>query len=51
MAMHSVQSKCHSPRRLSDLHIPAPELKDRLELATLREEVRGRLQTLSGMMK
>ena len=35
---------------LLDGHIPVPELKDRLELATVPEEDRGRYQTLSGMM-
>ena len=35
---------------LLDGHIPVPELKDRLALATVPEEDRGRYQTLSGMM-
>ena len=35
---------------LLDGHIPVPELKDRLQLATVPEEDRGRYQTLSGMM-
>jgi len=35
---------------LLDGHIPLPELKDRLALATTPEEQRGRYHTLSGMM-
>jgi putative hemolysin len=35
---------------LLDGHIPVPELKDRLDLAGVPEEDRGRYQTLSGMM-
>ena len=35
---------------LLDGHIPVPELKDRLQLATVPQEDRGRYQTLSGMM-
>ncbi len=35
---------------LLDGHIPVPELKDRLGLATVPEEERGRYHTLSGMM-
>jgi putative hemolysin len=35
---------------LLDGHIPIPELKDRLGLAAVPEENRGRYQTLSGMM-
>lgn len=35
---------------LLDGHIPVPELKDRLELAAVPEEERGRYHTLSGMM-
>ena len=35
---------------LLDGHIPVPELKDRLALAAVPEEDRGRYQTLSGMM-
>ncbi|WP_119154079.1 hemolysin family protein [Caldimonas tepidiphila] len=35
---------------LLDGHIPVPELKDRLGLATVPEEERGRYQTLSGML-
>ncbi len=35
---------------LLDGHIPVPELKDRLQLATVPEEDRGRYHTLSGMV-
>ncbi|MFN6998027.1 MAG: hemolysin family protein [Aquincola tertiaricarbonis] len=35
---------------LLDGHIPVPELKDRLDLAAVPEEERGRYHTLSGMM-
>lgn len=35
---------------LLDGHIPVPELKDRLQLAGVPEEERGRYHTLSGMM-
>ncbi|MEJ7928859.1 hemolysin family protein [Ramlibacter sp. AN1015] len=35
---------------LLDGHIPVPELKDRLGLAEVPEEDRGRYQTLSGML-
>jgi putative hemolysin len=35
---------------LLDGHIPVPELKDRLNLATVPEEERGRYHTLSGML-
>ncbi|MBL8357021.1 MAG: HlyC/CorC family transporter [Delftia acidovorans] len=35
---------------LLDGHIPVPELKDRLELATVPEEERGRYHTLAGMV-
>jgi putative hemolysin len=35
---------------LLDGHIPVPELKDRLGLATVPDEERGRYHTLSGMM-
>jgi putative hemolysin len=35
---------------LLDGHIPVPELKDRLGLASVPEEERGRYHTLSGMM-
>lgn len=35
---------------LLDGHIPVPELKDRLHLATVPEEERGRYHTLSGMI-
>lgn len=35
---------------LLDGHIPVPELKDRLQLASVPEEERGRYHTLSGMM-
>jgi putative hemolysin len=35
---------------LLDGHIPVPELKDRLALATVPEEERGRYHTLSGML-
>jgi len=35
---------------LLDGHIPVPELKDRLQLATVPEEDRGRYHTLSGML-
>jgi len=35
---------------LLDGHIPVPELKDRLGLANVPEEERGRYHTLSGMM-
>jgi putative hemolysin len=35
---------------LLDGHIPVPELKDRLELAAVPEEERGRYHTLSGML-
>jgi len=35
---------------LLDGHIPVPELKDRLDLAEVPEEDRGRYQTLSGML-
>lgn len=35
---------------LLDGHIPIPELKDRLQLAAVPEEERGRYHTLSGMM-
>lgn len=35
---------------LLDGHIPIPELKDTLQLATVPEEDRGRYHTLSGMM-
>ncbi len=35
---------------LLDGHIPVPELKDRLDLARVPEEERGRYHTLSGML-
>ena len=35
---------------LLDGHIPVPELKDRLQLASVPDEQRGRYHTLSGMM-
>ncbi len=35
---------------LLDGHIPVPELKDRLQLAAVPEEDRGRYHTLSGML-
>jgi len=35
---------------LLDGHIPVPELKDRLDLASVPEEERGRYHTLSGLM-
>ncbi len=35
---------------LLDGHIPVPELKDRLNLASVPEEERGRYHTLSGML-
>jgi putative hemolysin len=35
---------------LLDGHIPVPELKDRLELASVPEEERGRYHTLAGMV-
>ena len=35
---------------LLDGHIPVPELKDRLELASVPDEERGRYHTLSGML-
>jgi putative hemolysin len=35
---------------LLDGHIPVPELKDRLDLARVPDEERGRYHTLSGMM-
>lgn len=35
---------------LLDGHIPVPELKDRLGLATVPDEDRGRYHTLSGML-
>ncbi len=35
---------------LLDGHIPVPELKDRLQLASVPEEERGRYHTLSGMV-
>lgn len=35
---------------LLDGHIPVPELKDRLQLATVPDEERGRYHTLSGML-
>jgi putative hemolysin len=35
---------------LLDGHIPVPELKDRLNLAAVPEEERGRYHTLSGMI-
>lgn len=35
---------------LLDGHIPVPELKDRLAMATVPEEGRGRYHTLSGLM-
>jgi putative hemolysin len=35
---------------LLDGHIPVPELKDRLGLATVPDEERDRYHTLSGMM-
>ena len=35
---------------LLDGHIPVPELKDRLQLAAVPEEERGRYHTLSGML-
>ena len=35
---------------LLDGHIPVPELKDRLNLASVPEEDRGRYHTLSGML-